>query len=323
MSNFIKAEKRFYSRRGMQNFAAITRQELRRKLAAGLIDAQTLISVDDDRRMLPLAASEAAGEISWAARFWSQNYSPVIYCCWLIFVPLLTAGVAGYGIGYQQGALYLMPLAVIIAQVGLSFWIYRTWRVLLAGDKVWKPFVYAFPLAIPVLDLIWVWIGYMPLIKYWREFCQRHDITGKVPYKLYYLVMIAFYLQSAAVAIWIFADNIDEGLIAYIAGIATWLWLGLTLVSLFITDRITTLLIRSKLHFLAYGSLRFCAQINYDALEKASHLLEISVKRSFYIFTAILLLISYLLGGWFWMQSLDVYLNECNKSTDALIGTMD
>ena len=79
MSKSVTEKEFFFCRRGMEHIGPLSRQELRRYLAAGLIDAQTLISINDDGCMLPLGASAAAGEITNTVKAWKRSFSLPVY----------------------------------------------------------------------------------------------------------------------------------------------------------------------------------------------------------------------------------------------------
>ena len=90
MDNASSEKEIFFCRKGMKHIGPLNRNTLRRYLAAGLVDAQTLISLNDDGCMLPLGASAAADEITWTIRAWQRRFSLPVYLLWLFFMPLFS-----------------------------------------------------------------------------------------------------------------------------------------------------------------------------------------------------------------------------------------
>lgn len=310
----------FYCRYGMQRFGPFNRKKLRQLLKAGLIDAHSLVRHANTRHMQPLGASPAAGEITWVAREWNHQYSIWFYAAWLIFMPLFSAGIAGMAIAHCNQVFILLPLAMLLGNLGMSIWLYQTWRILLAEDRMrsWKAALYAFPMTLPLVNYFWIWIGYLRLPGYWRKFKSRHNIPDNSPYWLYYLVMILFYLVGGA-SIFIFSGDIKNCWTAvWLIGLGNWFWFGLVLLSLFLTDRFTLLMIKNKLSILAFGAVRFCADINYDILHRAVLMLALRAKKGVFYALGVLLLISWLTGGWFWMNAIKVCYLQYNKYDSKL-----
>ena len=311
----------FYCRKGMKRWGPFNRGQLRQFLSAGLLDAHSLVSVGDSNVMLPLGASKAAKEITWVARHWYWQHTIVLYWAWLIFTPLFSAGLAGFSICHSRDVFILIPAAIAAGNLGMSLWLYQKWRILLAEDKhmPWKAALYALPMAIPVVNCVWLWIGYMRLPKYWRRFKAMHKIPDQTPYLLYYLVMAVFYLMIVSEILYFFVQRTDGVLTIQIVGLISWLWYGLTLMSLFFTDQITLLLIKDKLSNLAYGALSCCADINYDTLHQAVLGLARRARRGIFVTGGILLLISWLAGGWFWMYALEIWQMEQDGTSRLLV----
>ncbi|MBE6366369.1 MAG: hypothetical protein E7052_00460 [Lentisphaerae bacterium] len=306
----------FYCRHGMHRSGPYSRRTIRHLLQAGLIDAQTLISVGDLRQMQPLGASPAAQEITWVSRRWARGYSLIIYAAWLVFIPLFTSGIAGMAIMHCKDVLLLLPAAMILGNLGMSIWLFRTWKILLAEEpnSICKAALYAFPMTLPLLNFIWIWIGYMQLPKYWRKFKKIHNIPDNSPYKLYYLVVILFYLQGIP-TLHVLSGQCQNLLEVQIIGIINWIWYGLVLLSLFLTDRFAMLMVKDKLRNLAFGAVRFCADINYDVMHRAVLLLALRARKSCFYFLLALLVSSWMIGGWFWMKALEIGFMEYNNQT--------
>ena len=262
--------------------------------------------------MLPLGASKAAGEITWVAYHWHWQHTIMLYWAWLVFMPLFSAGLAGFSIYHCSNVSIMIPAAIAAGNLGMALWLYQKWRILLAEDPhmPWKAALFAFPMAVPVINCVWIWIGYMQLPKYWRRFKKMHNIPDQTPYRLYYLVMIVFYMMILSEILYFFVERIDGLLVVQIIGMISWLWYGLTLMSLFCTDQITLLLIKDKLSNLAFGALSCCADINYDTLHQAVLALARRARRGVFVTGGILLLISWMAGGWFWMYALEIWQME-------------
>ena len=120
MSNKLPEKEYFFCRKGMKHIGPLSRNMLRRYLAAGLIDAQTLISLNDEGRMLPLGASAAAGEMVWTIRAWQRKFSLPVFLLWLCFMPLFSAGFAAFGVYSTFDSLPMMVLALLFAQLGMK-----------------------------------------------------------------------------------------------------------------------------------------------------------------------------------------------------------
>ena len=317
----INKEPLFFCRNGMFRHGPYTGRTLRKFLQAGVIDAQTLIREDGSCAALPLGSSNAAREITAVAVHWRWQYSPLLYCCWMIFVPLFSAGVAGIGLSNIDRALAMLPIALILGMLGMSLWLLQTWQILLADErpKAWKPALYALPMALLGVNLVWIWIGYMKLPKYWRKFKQRHKVRDNSHYWLYYLVMVLFYMISLGTLSLFFLDFQYRGMVFGLVSVVSWLWFGMTLLSLFVTDTITTQIIKNKLSILAFGAVRFCADINYDKLHKAVLTLALRARKGMIIFSGTLLVISWLLGGWIWINAVEV----CRMQFEAKLKTSD
>ncbi len=299
----------------MQRSGPYSRKELRRLLVAGVIDAHSLVGVAGSSHMQPLGASAAANEITAVTREWWWQYSICLYGIWLIFMPLFSAGVAGMAIAHCHRAFILLPLSMLLGNLGMSIWLYRTWQILLAdkSKSKLKAAWHAFPMALPMVNFIWLWIGYLRLPYYWRKFKSLHNIPDNSPYWLYYLVMVLFYLQGFASFFVYWVDEAKCIAAIKLIGAVNWLWFGLTLLSLFCTDRFTMLMVKNKLRILAFGAVRFCADINYDILHRTVLLLALRARRSLFYIGACLLTCSWLAGGWFWMKAVEVCYLEYNN----------
>ena len=301
-----KAEPLFYCREGMARSGPFRGKDLRHLLIAGIIDAHTLVAADDSQVMMPLGASAASGVITGAVRHWRWQFSPVFYWLWMIILPLVTAAVGGFGIRYNQNA-WLLPASILLGQLGMAFWLYWVWRILLAEKPWWISLFYALPMAVPGLNCLWIFISYMKLPQRWQQFNRRHNVTGKVPVATYYTAATVFFLKNLLLVIMFFADDNADSMLIYCCGVVSWIWFGLTLRSLFISDRFTASMITGKLSNLAFGTLRFGADVNYDILHQAVILVRLRLNRSYRMFCGITLLLSWLVGGWLWMAGLDAY----------------
>ena len=289
----------------MEYIGPLSRNMLRRYLSAGLIDTQTLISLNDDGCMLPLGASAAAGEITRTIRAWQRRYSLPVYLAWLFFLPLFSAVFAAYAVYSTKDSLFMMLVALLVAQLGMSYWLWRTWNLQLADRHPLLALFYALPMALPVVNFFWIWIGYFPLPKYGTRYKNKLDINEPTIYWIYYLAIIFFYAMTAGTALLIFVDHASHILLIQAVGIISWLWFGLTLLSLFRADYIVTKVIQKKLSNLAFGSLKFCADIDYDILHKTVLSIALSVRRRTTILELVVLGISWLIGGWFWLHALE------------------
>ena len=308
MSSHKKTSVRFFCRRGMQRSGPYSRKELRALLVSGIIDANTLIGEEDSFQLQPLGASKAACEITAVSRKWHRQYSLYIYGAWLIFMPLFSAGIAGMAIAHCDKSFILFPAAILLGNLGMSMWLFRTWQILLAGERNsnWKAALYAFPMTFPAINFIWLWIGYMKLPRYWQQFKKRYEMPDHSPYYLYYLVMALFYLQGVLSIMIFVSEDMNCLAAARFMGAANWVWFGMTLLSLFLTDRFTLAMIREKLRNLAFGAVRFCADINYDVMHRTVMMLDKRARKSVFWILCTLLLGSWLAGGWFWMKAVEV-----------------
>ena len=321
MDGHKKTSGRFFCRRGMQRSGPYSRKELRALLVSGIIDANTLIGEEGSCHLQPLGASKAACEITSVARKWHRQYSLYIYGAWLIFMPLFSAGIAGMAIAHCDKSFIFFPAAMLLGNLGMSMWLFRTWQILLAGEKNsnWKAALYAFPMTFPAINFIWLWIGYMRLPRYWQRFKKRHEMPDHSPYYLYYLVMALFYLQGILSSmIFIYDEMSCLSAVRFIGGV-NWIWFGLTLLSLFLTDRFTLAMIKDKLRNLAFGAVRFCADINYDVLHRTVMMLAQRSRKSVFGILGVLLLCSWMTGGWFWMKAVEVCYLEYNSENVKLL----
>ena len=309
MSNPVTEKEYFFCRKGMQHIGPLSRRMLRRYLAAGLIDAQTLISLNDDGCMLPLGASAAAGEITSTVKTWQKSFSLPIYLMWLCFMPLFSAFFATWGI-YAAGHSWCVLLtAITLAQLGMSYWLGRTWNLLLADKPRWYAWGYALPMALPLVNIFWVWIGYMLLPEYWKVY--KHKLGNdnvSIPSLPYYFAVALFYLMIAGIILLFAFDDGNTGLIRAVVCIS-WLWFGATLLSLFIADYFTTRVIQKKLSNLAFGALQFAADIDYKVLHKTVLSVALSARQRSRILAFSVLLASYLAGGWFLLHALQASLS--------------
>lgn len=303
------SEQYFYCREGMYRTGPFSRRDLIRRLIAGVMDAHTLVSEGESRAMLPLGASAASGVITDTLRRWRWQFSPTFYIVWMIFVPLATASIAGYGLRFSNGIPLLMTAAILLGQLSMTWWLCQAWRILLADQPFYKAAFYSLPMAIPLVNCIWIWIGYMKLPDHWREFRSRHKINQRFSVRIYYLAATVFYLMNLLIIACLFTSGTLHDTLVYLLGASSWLWFGLTLMSLFITDHFTAGMIKEKLSNLAFGALRFCADINYDILHRTVTAVYLRVDLKFRAFCAIVLLLSWLIGGWIWMLALETYLS--------------
>lgn len=309
MMRWGKKEQLYYCRWGMVHSQPLTRLGIRRNIYKGIFDARTLISVDNSGSMLPLGASEVAGEITAAVKKWKLQFSPLIYAIWLFCVPLVAAAAMSIGI-WNRGNYWMFWGGFFCSLWGLSIWLYRTWQVLLSEEKNWLAAFYALPMMIPYINCIWIWIGYMSLPGYWRRFKKKHNIREDTPHKLYYLVMVLFYLSAIldTISLYTFLGE-DPFFIRISVGIG-WLWFGATIMSLFLTDQISARMVQMKLSRLAFGAVRFFADIDYDVLHRAVQVLAVRMQKKFFYLGGTLLLISWVAGGTLLIYCLSMRINN-------------
>lgn len=304
------AEGVFYCREGMKRSGPFRCKDLRRRLIAGIIDTHTLVAAADSRFMLPLGASAASGVITGAVTHWRWQFSPVFYWLWMIVLPLMTAAVGAYGISYSHNARMLLTFSMLLGQLGMTIWLYWVWRLLLADKPGWLALFYALPMAVPGLNCLWMWISYMTLPRHWRQFNLRHHISEKFSARAYYMAASAFYLMNLLIGIMCFTDEKFDNMLIYPCGVISWIWFGLTLFSLFICDKFTASMVTDKLSNLAFGTLRFGADVNYDILHRTVILVRLRLNRSYRMFCGITLLLSWMVGGWLWMTGVDAYYKQ-------------
>ena len=309
----------FFCRKGMLRIGPLSRKTLRWYLAAGLIDAQTLVSYNEDGCMLPLGASVAAGEISRTIHTWQRMFSLPIYLLWLTFVPLFSAGVAAFGVYSTLHNWWMLPCALLIAQLGMSYWLWRTWILLLADKHSLTAVLYALPMILPGVNCVWIWIGYMQLPRYWDKYKRRLNITTRTLYWPYYLAMICFYLTCIGTVIIFFTDGDERTLLIKAVGVISWLWFGCSLLSLAIADCFSTRVIQEKLSHLAFGAVRFCANIDYDLLHRTVLTVRNSNRKASRILAIGVLAISWTMGGWFWMHALESTLDYLRGENKPLV----
>ena len=301
-----KKKKLYYWRSGMERSGPLTRRRLIRYLSAGLIDAQTLVSVDDDGCMMPLGASEASAMLTTAVKHWSWQFSPVIYFMWLLCMPLFTAAIMSFIILYSNNNYPLFLLGFFLSNLGVGWWLCRMWRTLLADRSIWWTIMYGGLMTIPYINAFWVWVGYLRLPVYWKKFQQRHNLPEKNISYLYYAVMGIFYLMIITDSM-VFLQNSSQTLhCLYITTMVSWLWFGMTALSLFFTEEIAVQMVDQKLDNLAYGALRFFADINYDIFYHTTTVLELRKQRNFRIAGLTVMVISWLAGGWMLIYVLNI-----------------
>lgn len=256
--------------------------------------------------MLPLGASDAAGEITYVVSRWNWQFSPLLYCVSMMFSSLFTGVAAGFclleKIDISSGI--LLPLLTMHCTV--SWWLYRTWRMLLADKAWWRAVLYALPMSILAVNCVGIWISYMQLPRYWKKFSTVHHIPNARFNWLYYPAMVLFYLMAAGWTVIFFSGN-SNLLLVQSVGIISWLWFGLTLLSLFMADQIVAQMIKKQLSNLAFGALRFCADIDYDTLHSTVITLALRMRRGMFVLAVLLLTASWLTGGYFWLRALELY----------------
>lgn len=301
-----KKKKLYYWRSGMERSGPLTRRRLIRYLSAGLIDAQTLVSVDDDGCMMPLGASEASAMLTTAVKQWSWQFSPVIYFMWLLCLPLFTAATMSFIILYSNNNYPLFMLGFFLSNLGVGWWLCRMWRTLLADRSIWWTIMYGGLMTIPYINAFWVWVGYLRLPVYWKKFQQRHNLPEKNISYLYYAVIGIFYLMIITDSM-VFLQNSSQTLHwLYITTMVSWLWFGMTALSLFFTEEIAVQMVDQKLDNLAYGALRFFADIDYDIFYHTTTVLELRKQRNFRIAGLTVMVISWLAGGWMLIYVLNI-----------------
>lgn len=299
----------FVCRKGMRHIGPLSRNTLRRYLAAGLIDVQTLVSKNDDRCMLPLGASDAACEITFTVRQWQRQFSLLIFLVWLAVMPLFSAFFAAWGVFYAGHSWCIFLGAILLAKLGMSYWLWRTWKLLLVDKSPATALFYALPMALPIVNIFWVWIGYMPLSKYYRRYRLELDMPDSFPYWLYYFTVILFYLMVIGIVFCFFFGYSENVFFIHALGCISWLWFGSTLLSLFIADNFTTRVIQKKLSKLAFGALQFGANIDYNVLHRTVLSIALSARRRSHLLALGILICSWLAGGWFWIHALNFSLN--------------
>ena len=317
MSKSVTEKEFFFCRRGMEHIGPLSRQELRRYLAAGLIDAQTLISINDDGCMLPLGASAAAGEITNTVKAWKRSFSLPIYLLWLCVMPLFSGSFAAWGIYAASHSWCVLLTAIMFAQIGMSYWLWWTWNLLMADKPRWYAWGYALPMALPFVNIFWIWIGYMQLPKYWALYKHKLDTENEVvPSWVYYLTVAFFYLMIAGVIL-LFVFNDRNVVLIHAVVLIGWLWFGLTLLSLYMADCFTTRVIQKKLSNLAFGALQFAADIDYKVLHKTVLSVAVSCRQSCHLLAFCVMLASYLAGGWLWLHALNSSLSTNAERVQA------
>lgn len=300
------ADKEYYiCRKGMTHIGPLSKKALRWYLISGVIDAQTLVSCNDDKCMLPLGASAAAGEISRAIQIWHRMFSLPIYLLWLAFVPLFSAGVAAFGIYSTLHNWWMLPCAVLVAQLGMSYWLWRTWNMLLTDKHSIKALLYALPMSLPIVNCVWIWIAYIRLPKFWNDYKRQLNITERTCYWPYYVATFFFYLMIAGATAIFFLGTSHRAILIEIVGVISWLWFGCSLLSLAISDAFCTRVIQEKLSRLAFGSVCLAANIDYDLLHRTVLAVRFSARKSSRLLAMAVLVISWALGGWFWLHALE------------------
>ena len=140
------------------------------------------------------------------------------------------------------------------------------------------------------------------------------DIKEPTIYWIYYVAIIFFYAMTVGLVLLLFVDHSKHILLIHAVGVISWLWFGATLLSLFRADYIVTKVIQKKLSNLAFGSLKFCADIDYDILHKTVLTVASSVRNKSRILALTVLILSWLVGGWFWLYVLKSSLSDQHKS---------
>ncbi|MBR7145768.1 MAG: hypothetical protein IKD10_12635 [Lentisphaeria bacterium] len=314
MDNANSEKEYFFCRKGMKHIGPLSRNMLRRYLSAGLIDTQTLLSLNDNGCMLPLGASAAADEITWTIRAWNRRYSFPVYLLWLFLMPLFSSAFAAYAVYSAKDSLAIMLVILLIAQLGVCYWLWRLWHLLLVDKHPLMALFYALPMALPVVNLFWIWIGYFQLPKHGTIYKDKLDIKEPTIYWIYYVAIIFFYAMTVGLVLLLFVDHSKHILLIHAVGVISWLWFGATLLSLFRADYIVTKVIQKKLSNLAFGSLKFCADIDYDILHKTVLTVASSVRNKSRILALTVLILSWLVGGCFWLYVLKSSLSDQHKS---------
>ena len=197
-------------------------------------------------------------------------------------------------------------LGFFLSNLGVGWWLCRMWRTLLADRSIWWTIMYGGLMTIPYINAFWVWVGYLRLPVYWKKFQQRHNLPEKNISYLYYAVIGIFYLMIITDSM-VFLQNSSQTLHwLYITTMVSWLWFGMTALSLFFTEEIAVQMVDQKLDNLAYGALRFFADINYDIFYHTTTVLELRKQRNFRIAGLTVMVISWLAGGWMLIYVLNI-----------------
>ncbi len=310
----------FCCRVGNRRLGPFDRAAIRWLLRSGQIDARTLTREADAGVLRPLGGSAAAVEIPRVARYWNHQFSLVIYFAWLVFWPLLSAGIAGWGAARMIQSPLVLFSAWFAAQIGASWWIFRLWRIILSDRSLKRAALHAWPTAVPVVNWFWIWPGYFALARHWRVLGRRVRITEQFPEPLFAVVIVFFYLMIAGEVGWLLLRFFHAVMLEREVAVIAWVWYGLMLFSLLLADRFTVRLIRRRLHNLIQGALATGADISYSDLLTTERMLNVRLRHSVAVAGGILLAVGWLIAGWFWFKTIDVLQLERIRSEWAAGG---
>ena len=78
-------------------------------------------------------------------------------------------------------------------------------------------------------------------------------------------------------------------------------------------------MVTDKLSNLAFGTLRFSADVNYDILHQAVIVTRLRLNRSYRRICFVTLLLSWMAGGWLWMRGVETYLHQTIVKTQSTL----
>ena len=172
----------YFCRRKLHSVGPLSRREILERLLAGELDGSTLVRRADDPTLRPLAGSELAGLLTETGRIWCRWSALRNLFLLLLILPLSNAvalwSLARAGECAPHGG--ALPL-FLAAGAGLLFWLYLVWRIVLGDTGRRRALKRVLPLALPAVQLIWVWPGYFALARVLEILHKRCGIKTDAP----------------------------------------------------------------------------------------------------------------------------------------------
>ena len=272
--------RQYFCRRRLRSVGPFSRRELLALLAAGQIDASTLIRKTGESVLRPLAMSEVAELIPAAGQIWSQWATP-----WRLWRTVLGWPLLAGMMLHLHAICHLPPvwgphLALLAAAGGLIWWLYQLWRMALGDARPQRALIHALPLLIPLVGWFWVWIGYFGLGRYLKVSARRRKLAAISLQPLFLAAIFLYYLAVVGIlGRWIL-PGFQKLPVIYEVVFLTMAWYVVTVVSLIAADLLVMQLLRVRVEKMIGSLLGIACPVDYSTLFRAEALLRVRVRKS-------------------------------------------